>query len=127
MHKGVKLLSGFDDAEITELNARQVKAFKDSQAYEKAQAALERREKDLGLKLLIRKRKQRNGVFEKQRALEAGSVAAKLSIPRKIYPATSIRNPQLLNNIRIRKKRKYVRKFERLVARIKNSRKVADR
>lgn len=127
MHKGVKLLSGFDDAEITELNAKQVKAFKDSQAYEKAQAALERREKDLGLKLLIRKRKQRNGVFEKQRALEAGSVAAKLSIPRKIYPATSIRNPQLLNNIRIRKKRKYVRKFERLVARIKNTRKVADR
>lgn len=67
MHRGLRLLSGFDDVEISELNAKQIKAFKDGQAYEKAQSALERREKDLGLKLLIRKRKQRdNGVFAKR-------------------------------------------------------------
>ena len=68
VHRGLRLLTGYDDAEINELNLRQAKAFKDVQAYEKTQSALNRRENDLGLKLLIRKRKQRNrGVFEKNR------------------------------------------------------------
>lgn len=57
MHRGLRLLSGFDDAEIRELDLKQIKAFKDGQAYEKTQSALNRRENDLGLKLLIRKRK----------------------------------------------------------------------
>lgn len=54
-------------------------------------------------------------------------MAAKLNIQRKIYPATSIRNPQLLNSIRLRKKHKYVDKFERLITRIKISKRTADR
>ena len=80
------------------------------------------------MRLLLRKSKQRSsGIFDKKRQLEAGSVAARLNITRKIFPSASICNPLLLNSIRIKKKHKYVGRLERIVSKIRKSRKATQR
>ena len=66
------------------------KSFKDSQAFEKVQATLDRRERDLGVRLLLCKSNlQDSGIFYKKRHLEVGSVVIRLNITRKIYPSAS--------------------------------------
>ena len=48
-----------------------------------------------------------------------------LVLRRKISPAISIVNPLVLNLIRLKKRRKYIKIFQRLIAKLQRARSVA--
>lgn len=124
------LLGGFDDAEYATYLQRRQDLYKSSQLCERTKTMLTRKEKDFKVKVLLtqkQSKKRRGGVREKlqerDKQIQEKMAAEKVEQPscsksldelvmrRKISPAISIVNPLVINLIRLKKRRKYIKIF----------------